>query len=409
MTEMTATSPLRVGLLAVYSRQIVSRLSHIDFVLFALAVLFGGLYLYSPDQAFRTVRYVAGELAEIAPWLAGSVMIAAFAKATGADLLAARAFRGRQSGMVVTASLIGALLPFCSCGVIPLVAGLLGAGVPLAPVMAFWISSPLMDPAQFLIAAGALGTDFAVAKMISAIGMGMLAGFGTMLLIRVGWLDAPAALRITPNAAIGGCKSKVAALTTEAPKSCCGSTTAAPIAEAPKSCCGSSAARAVSSGCGSKATATRAVIWRFWTDATRSQRFLTTATTTGWFLVRWLAVAYALESLMIAWLPVGAVGTWLGAGSGLLAVPLAVAIGIPIYLNSFAAIPFVSGLIGLGMSPATGMAFMLATSATGFPAMVAVWALVKPRAFALYLGFAITGAVIAGYTYAAALALGAGQ
>jgi hypothetical protein len=30
----------------------------------------------------------------------------------------------------------------------------------------------------------------------------------------------------------------------------------------------------------------------------------------------------------------GAVGTWLGAGAGPLAVPLAVAIGIPVYLNS---------------------------------------------------------------------------
>jgi len=143
MTAVTATSPLRLGPLAVYSRQIASRLPHIDFVLVALVVLFGGLYLYSPDQAFRTIRYVAGELAHIGPWLAGSVMVAAAAKATGADSLAARAFRGRQS---VIASLVGALLPFCSCGVIPLVAGLLGAGVPLAPVMAFWISSPLMDP-----------------------------------------------------------------------------------------------------------------------------------------------------------------------------------------------------------------------------------------------------------------------
>ena len=152
MTEVTVTSPLRLGPLAVYLRQIASRLSHLDFVLVALAVLFAGLYLCSPDQAFRTVRHVAGELAHIGPWLAGSVMVAAFAKATGADSLATKVFRGQQSGMVVTASLIGALLPFCSCGVIPLVAGLLGAGVPLASVMAFWISSPLMDPTQFFIA-----------------------------------------------------------------------------------------------------------------------------------------------------------------------------------------------------------------------------------------------------------------
>jgi hypothetical protein len=108
---------------------------------------------------------------------------------------------------------------------------------------------------------------------------------------------------------------------------------------------------------------------------------------------------------MVAWLPVAAIGNWLGAGAGLLAVPVAVLIGIPVYLNSFAAIPFVSGLVNLGMSPATGLAFMLASSATGFPAMVAVWALVKPRAFALYIGFAVSGALLAGYAYTAALEL----
>lgn len=374
-------------------RQAAALLGHLDFVLGGLVILVVGLFLYNPDQALATLRYAGDELAHIGPWLAGSVLVAAAAKATGADALAARAFRGRQNRMIVVASLTGALLPFCSCGVIPLVAGLLGAGVPLAPVMAFWISSPLMDPTQFFIAAGTLGTGFAVAKMISAVGMGILSGFGTMFLIRVGWLDAPAALRIASNTST----------------SCCGPKPAVAIAVASKSCCGSTAQKtlvAKEASCRRKPLPTATpVAWKFWNDAARSQKFLTTATSTGWFLVRWLAVAYAIESLMIAWLPVGAVGTWLGAGAGPLAIPLAVAIGIPIYLNAFAAIPFVSGLIGLGMSPATGLAFMLATSATGFPAMVAVWALVKPRAFALYLGFAITGAVIAGYAYTAALAL----
>jgi uncharacterized membrane protein YraQ (UPF0718 family) len=51
------------------------------------------------------------------------------------------------------------------------------------------------------------------------------------------------------------------------------------------------------------------------------------------------------KGLMIAWLHVGAVGEWLGTGAGPLAVPIAVAIGIPVYLNSFAATPFVSGLL----------------------------------------------------------------
>jgi uncharacterized membrane protein YraQ (UPF0718 family) len=150
----------------------------------------GGLGVYSPDQAIATARYVARELAEIGPWLVSSVCIAAAARATGLDQLAAKAFKGRESRMIIVASVIGAALPFCSCGVIPLVAGLLGAGVPLAPVMAFWISSPLMDPTQFFIASGVLGIGFASAKMLSAVGMGMLSGFGTMMLVRAGWLDA---------------------------------------------------------------------------------------------------------------------------------------------------------------------------------------------------------------------------
>lgn len=356
-----------------------------DFVLIALTALFIGLWAYSSDQATTTARYVARELADIGPWLVASVCIAAAARATGLDQLAARAFKGRESRMIVVASMIGAALPFCSCGVIPLVAGLLGAGVPLAPVMAFWISSPLMDPTQFFILSGVLGIGFAAAKMLSAVGMGILSGFGTMLLVRTGWLDAPAALRIK-------------AMTT---RSCCGSKPAVAELPAAKSCCNS--AKAATAADPSPAAREPVVLWRFWTDAARAQRFLTTATSTGWFLLRWLAVAYALESLMVAWLPTNLVGQWLGAGAGLVAVPLAVAIGIPVYLNTFAAIPFVSGLISLGMSPATGLAFMLATSATGFPAMVAVWALVKPRAFVLYLGFAIIGAIIAGYAYSAAL------
>jgi hypothetical protein len=56
------------------------------------------------------------------------------------------------------------------------------------------------------------------------------------------------------------------------------------------------------------------------------------------------------------------------------------------------------------MSPGTGLAFMLAGGATSVPALLAVWPLVKPRAFALHLAYAVIGALLAGYAYAAILA-----
>jgi uncharacterized membrane protein YraQ (UPF0718 family) len=42
------------------------------------------------------------------------------------------------------------------------------------------------------------------------------------------------------------------------------------------------------------------------------------------------------------------------------------------------------------------MSFMIAGGVSSIPAAVAVWALVKPRVFAAYLGLALAGAVMAG-------------
>lgn len=327
----------------------------LDRVVLAIAAILLGLGLWDPGQAWEAARFAGRALAEIAPWLAVSVFFAAAAKATGAETLIARAFAGRETRMVVMASLVGALSPFCSCGVIPVVAGLLGAGVPLAPVMAFWISSPLMDPNMFILTAAELGVGFAVAKTLAAIGMGAASGFATIALTRRGAFDD--ALRM-----------------------------------APQSCCGS--------GAPTRST----VVWRFWDEASRAQVFLTQAVATTWFLGRWLALAFVLEHLMLAWLPAATVASWVGQ-DGPWAIPVAILTGIPAYLNGFAAIPLVAGLVSLGMSPAAGLGFMLGGGATSIPAMLAVYALVRPTVFGWYLAFAAAGALLASYAYAAFLAL----
>ena len=47
------------------------------------------------------------------------------------------------------------------------------------------------------------------------------------------------------------------------------------------------------------------------------------------------------------------------------------------------------------------MSFVVAGGVSCIPAAVAVWALVKPRVFAAYLGYAVVGAVLAGLAWGA--------
>ncbi len=60
------------------------------------------------------------------------------------------------------------------------------------------------------------------------------------------------------------------------------------------------------------------------------------------------------------------------------------------------ALPIVSGLLGQGMQPGAAVAFLSADPVTTVPAMSAVWGVVRPRVFALYLGVGLVGAVVLG-------------
>lgn len=154
------------------------RFTGLDRVWLFLGGLYLALFLFVPAQAVPTGEFALRAFVGILPFLVVAIGAAAFTKASGADNLIARAFTGRTGPMVLAGALMGALSPLCSCGVIPLIAALLAMGVPLAPVMAFWLSSPLMDPAKFFLTAGAIDMQFAVAQTIAAVGVGLLGGYG---------------------------------------------------------------------------------------------------------------------------------------------------------------------------------------------------------------------------------------
>ncbi|MBV6488925.1 MAG: hypothetical protein GHHEDOFH_02901 [Pseudorhodoplanes sp.] len=324
----------------------------IDAAVATLAGIIVALFAIAPAQATASLSFMFKASWGILPFFILSIVAIAYAKASGTENLIARAFAGRASTMVVFASLTGALSPFCSCGVIPVIAALLATGVPLAPVMAFWLASPLMDPSMFMLTTGVLGLNFAVAKTVSTIGIGLLGGFGVLTLQGIGLLTGPALREAARN---GGCA-------------------------------------------GSKIRNPGAIAWRFWNEAERREAFWRNAAQNAFFLGKWLVLAFLLESLMAAYVPADLVMRVAGDGS-LLSILAATLIGIPSYLNGNAALPLVAALMDKGMAAGPAMAFLLGGGVTSIPAALAVWAIAQRKVFATYLGAAMLGSLAAGVLY----------
>ncbi len=325
--------------------------TRVDRAWIASAVIVVLLSIFDVAQVGATLQFTLEQLINTAPYMAFAVFMVAYLKASGAEAIVATAFEGRETRMILLAALFGGLAPFCSCEVIPFIAGLLALGTPLSAVMAFWLASPLIDPAAFMITAGALGWSFAVAKTVAAVGMGLFGGFAIKFAIQAGWFVNPL------QADVAG-----------------------------SSC-----------GCGPSAFSGRPV-WRFWNETPRRGVFASQALENGMFLFKWLTLAYLLESLMITYIPAETIAGLVGGG-GLLPIIASALLGAPAYLNSYAAPPLVAGLMEQGMSAGGAMAFMVAGAVSCIPAMTAVFALVRRTVFAAYVVLGFLGAVLSGIIF----------
>jgi len=316
------------------------------FILFMLA----GVAVLDPERFTGIVSFAIAAVGGTLPYIIFAVALIAGLKAAGAEAVIAEAFKGRETRMIVMAALFGGLAPFCSCEVIPFVAGLLALGAPLSAVMAFWLSSPLIDPPTLLITAAALGWPFAIGKAAAAVALGLFGGFAIKAALGGGWFSAP--LKVYTK----------------------------------KGC-----------GCGPDPFSGKPV-WQFWREKDRRAAFGQEARVNGVFLIKWLALAYVLEALLVTYVPASMIAGLVG-GEGLQPIGIAALVGMPAYLNSYVAPPLLAGLMEQGMSQGAAMAFMISGAVSSVPAMAAVWSLVRAPVFAAYIGLGISGAIVAGIVF----------
>jgi uncharacterized membrane protein YraQ (UPF0718 family) len=284
---------------------------------------------------------------------------------------------------------VGAFSPFCSCTVVPIIAGLLMSGVPLAPIMSFWIASPSMDPEIFTFSVGLIGWNLAIARLVATLLLSLAAGYITLALTnassRIGVLAGSLRhLEAVPGSLAPLAMSPLTSMTMAGDPDKFVTSSDQPVGNQmvdpnPK--------RDMRGGWRQElAESFGRLIWLDFIGEVGRQ---------SWLLGRWVLLAFLLEALITFYIPQEDIANLLGNDSPL-AVPLAALIGVPLYLNNFGALPIVAGLLEQGMQPGAAIAFLIAGPVTTIPAMTAVSGIVNKRIFALYVAIALFGAMIMG-------------
>jgi uncharacterized membrane protein YraQ (UPF0718 family) len=424
------------------------------------------------EPILKISQFIAEAFLHIWPYVIVTIPLAVAVQMSGASKYIKRAFEARPLTAVVLATVLGAFSPFCSCGVIPVIASLLISGVPLAPVMSFWIASPSMDPEIFFLSVGMIGWELAIWRLAATLVLSLGAGFITHLLMQNGWLgqqilrtrkvkkvqntaelfkkgwqalknslapvapaghsfpaaasqsrgqlqyaldlaplksestttrkaggldfsaiggkrqgrEVPQSLRVEPGAkhpvwktqSAAGCSScSTAIMPLESPQPARVEILNTPT---PEDSCSSGAQNC---GCNSAS------------DTFRQRLFKETLSATT-MVIKFMALAFFLEALIILYVPPEWITAALGRNNPM-AIATAAVLGVPTYTSSLTALPMISGLLTQGMNPAAALAFLIAGPVTTLPAMAAVWPLVARRVFFLYVSFALVGAIIIGY------------
>ena len=133
-------------------------------------------------------QYIYESFLHTWPYLLITIPIAVTVKMSGASKHINRVFTARPVIAIILATFVGAFSPLCSCSVIPVVAALLIGGVPLAPVMSFWLASPSMDPEIFFLSASSLGMELAIWRLAATLVLSLGGGFITQFVVQRGWL-----------------------------------------------------------------------------------------------------------------------------------------------------------------------------------------------------------------------------
>ncbi len=251
--------------------------------------------------------------------------------------------RGKPRWLARTlAILLGAVTPFCSCSSVPLFIGFVEAGIPIGVTFSFLIASPMINEVAVLILAGTIGWYLTALYVGAGLVVAYLGGMAMEFFRAERWVESY----------VWDIK----------------------VGQAPESAKQEGALARHRFALGE----VREIVGRIWI---------------------WVLIGVAAGALFHGFVPESWVAENLGAKGGMISVPAAVVLGVPLYSNATGIIPVVEALLGKGVPIGTVLALMMSIAALSLPEMLILRKVIHWRALALYAGILAVAFTLVGWTF----------
>lgn len=315
---------------------------------------------------------------ESAPYMLLGMAVAGLLRAFVPEGFIFSKLGGRGPGSVAWASLLGAPLPLCSCGVIPAAAEIRRRGAGKGATAAFLVSTPETGVDSVAVTYALLGPAMAVIRPLAAVVTATLAGLFVNALDR----DRP------PGAHSGAHSGALSGALSGAPRS--GSALHAPVDFAAGMSMPHADAHACTDGwaCGTGPSRQTPPLARLMAGIRYAFGDLL-PDIGGWFVL-----GVALSGVISVLVPPDFIQARLG--SGILPMLAVLAVAVPLYVCATASTPIAAALLVKGLSPGAALVFLLAGPATNAATLAVAVKILGKRGAACYLAAIIVCSLAAG-------------
>lgn len=306
------------------------------------SIYYSFLHQFEGTYTRRILKESVLLLGDLWPYLIAGIVLTSLVKLFVSKEQMALFMKRNGHASILIATLIGVASPLGSYVVIPLSAALLIIGVPLPPIMALIISSPLINPNLFFLTAGAFGLELALMRVFAAVLLGLTAGYITRFLIKRSYINTNAI--VTDKGA-----SRIKEFNQAPPE----------------------------------------ITFKvFLNDLYRMTRYVS-----RYFFIAIVIAAgikiFASPTALIQMVD----------GNQFLSVLITTGAGVPFYICGGAAIPVVQQLAELGLSKGAVLAFFISGPATKLSSLYIIQSVFRTSVLGIYLSIGIFGAFILGILY----------